>query len=472
MNASGEELSAQDPIVRWSTDATALGMAFMIEARPDPDVKAGWARRFVFAGPRCLGVNGVGPEAIMADAQVFFDMILPEHRAAYAEAEAQALAELKPFDVEVAMRRADGEVRWHRIAALLRAQPDGSVFWDGLQIDVTDRHEMAAALSEQRRRLEVAVEATGLGFWEWDVEAGQVNWSERNRALYGLGPDEPVSTQRYLELVHPEDRDEARAAFAAARDRPQGGAYSLEHRIVTPAGELRWVQAHGNVAKNADGEPRLVVGTSLDITDRKAAEERRSLLMGELAHRAKNGIAILMAIVSQTARGQETVEGFLELIMARLQAMADSQDLVTEAGGRPVPLADVLGRALKPFGLARVDLDPAMSEVTLRGDMAIGMGLLIHEMATNAVKYGALSAVGGRIGVSLDDAPEGRAAFSWRETGGPPVSPPEKPGFGTRLLQLVLRPQGGEVSFAFEPDGFRARVEFPTVRQSSGRTTA
>jgi two-component sensor histidine kinase len=273
-----------------------------------------------------------------------------------------------------------------------------------------------------------------------------------------------VSAQRYLELVHPDDRDEVRAAFIAARDQPQGGVYSLEHRIVTPAGEQRWMQAHGSIATNADGEARLAVGTSLDITERKAAEERRALLMGELAHRAKNGIAILMAIVSQTARGQETVEGFLEVIMSRLQAMADSQDLVTEAGGRPVPLGDVLAKALGPFGLSRVDLESEMAQVTLRGDMAIGMGLLVHEMATNAVKYGALSSGTGRIAVGLDAAPEGRAAFTWREAGGPPVSPPQKPGFGTRLLQLVLRPQGGDVSFAFDPDGFRARVEFPTVR--------
>jgi two-component sensor histidine kinase len=96
--------------------------------------------------------------------------------------------------------------------------------------------------------------------------------------------------------------------------------------------------------------------------------------------------------------------------------------------------------------------------------MAIGMGLLLHEMATNAVKYGALGAGGGRVAVTLDAAPEGRRALVWRESGGPPVSAPAKPGFGTRLLQMVLRPQGGEVEFAFEPEGFRARVEFPTVR--------
>jgi two-component sensor histidine kinase len=99
--------------------------------------------------------------------------------------------------------------------------------------------------------------------------------------------------------------------------------------------------------------------------------------------------------------------------------------------------------------------------VTLRGDMAIGTGLLVHEMATNAVKYGALSKGRGRVVVKLESAPEGRAAFSWRERGGPPCAAPTKPGFGTRLLQQVLRTQGGQVTFAFEPEGFQARVEFP-----------
>jgi PAS domain S-box-containing protein len=463
VDASSEELGAKDPIVRSAVDATALGMAFQIEAKADG------SRRFTFVGQRCLAVNGVTAEAAMADAASLYNMILPEHRAAFDEAEAQALARLEPFDIEVAMRRADGEVRWHRIASLPRKQPDGRVLWDGLQVDVTDRRRMAAELLEQRRRLEVAVEAAGLGFWEWEVGTGKVTWSEHNKALYGLAPEAEVSVQRYLDMVHPEDVESVRAAFLATRDKPEGGDYSIEHRIVTPTGEQRWIAAHARVANDAAGAAQLVVGTSLDITARKAAEERRALLMGELAHRAKNGIAILMAIVSQTARGQETVEGFLEVIMARLQAMADSQDLVTESGGRPVALSDVIGQALKPFDPARVSVDPAMAEVTLRGDMAIGTGLLLHEMATNAVKYGALSNSGGRVAVALEAAPDGRAAFSWRESGGPPSGSPNKPGFGTRLLQQVLRPQGGEVTFAFEPEGFQARVEFPLPL---GRPTA
>jgi PAS domain S-box-containing protein len=444
--------------VRSTADATALGMAYVLETRADG------TRRFVFAGPRCLAVNGIDAEAIMTDAQAFFDMILPEHRPAFEAAEAEAAATLQPFDIEVAMRRPDGEVRWHRLASLQRRQTDGTVFWDGLQVDVTDRREMAAALLEQRRRLEVAVETTGLGFWEWDVAAGTLRWSVRNKALFGLEPDAHVSLERYLELVHPEDVEAVQDAFRSAFN-GAGGDYAVDHRIVTPAAEVRWIQAHGRVATDETGEARLVVGTSLDITARKASEERRALLLGELAHRAKNGIAVLMAIVSQTARTAETVEAFEEQIMARLQAMAASQDLVTASGGGPVVLADVIGKALAPFGNARLDIDPSLDAITIRGDLAAGMGLLLHEMATNAVKYGALSNARGRVSVLAADASaEGRGAFTWREAGGPPVQTTNKPGFGTRLLQQVLRPQGGEVQFEFAAEGFHARAEFPAVR--------
>lgn len=452
-----DSLTALGPIVRSPADSAALGMAFQIEIGPDG------VRRFTFVGQRCEAVNGVPAEAVLEDASRFFELIVPEHREAFDAAVAQARATLEPFDVEVAMRLPDGKARWRRIAAMPRPQADGRVLWDGLQLDVTDRRRMATELSEQRRRLEMAAEATGLGFWEWDVTAGAVTWSERNRQLFGVRPDEPLSVQRYLSLIHPDDVEGVRQAFIAAREQPTGGDYSLEHRIVTPAGEQRWIVTTGRVQTDAEGGARLVVGTSLDITARKAAEERRSLLMGELAHRAKNGIAVMMAIVAQTARGQDTVKGFRDLLLARLEAMARSQDLVTAAGGRPVPLAEVIGSALQPFGQARFDVDPTLAEVTLRGDLAAGVGLLLHEMATNAVKYGALSNESGRVSLAVETARADRAAFRWREAGGPPVVPAGREGFGTRLLKQVLRPQGGEVKFEFEPHGFHASIEFPVA---------
>jgi PAS domain S-box-containing protein len=359
------------------------------------------------------------------------------------------------------MRRTDGQVRWHRIAARPRRLPDGSTLWDGLQTDITEARLTADELEEQRRRAQMAVEATGLGLWEWDLRSNALAWSERNRALFGVAADEEVTIERYMALVHPEDVAEVRNAYASAREAPGGGDYAVEHRVVTPAGELRWVLAHGRVATDQEG-PRLVIGTTLDITERRAADEQRNLLMRELAHRSKNGIAVIMAIVSQTARGMESAQAFEQLLMSRLQAMAQSQDLVTVSGGQPVPLIDVATKTLTPFGLARFDVDAALQAISVPGDVAVGLGLLLHEMATNAVKYGALSVRKGRVGLSREAAVDGLAAFAWRESGGPEVKPGGREGFGTRLLEAALRNQGGKVVFAFEPPGFRACVEFPT----------
>src|SRR5215218_1638447 len=146
VDVSGDKPSPGGPIIRASADASSLGMAFQIETSPDG------GRRFTFVGPRCLAVNGVAAEAVMADPSILYNLILPEHREAFAVAEAQAVALMQPFDVEVAMQRPDGIVRWQRIASMPRPQPDVRVLWDGLQIDVTDRRRMASELEEQRRR--------------------------------------------------------------------------------------------------------------------------------------------------------------------------------------------------------------------------------------------------------------------------------------------------------------------------------
>lgn len=209
--------------------------------------------------------------------------------------------------------------------------------------------------------------------------------------------------------------------------------------------------------------PRLLVGTSLDISERRATDERRALLLGELAHRAKNGIAIVMSMVSQSARGAETVGEFEERLMARMQAMATSQDLVTASGGRPVDLREVVDTALAPFDRQRFDVDDSLSGVSITGEIAVGLGLMLHEMATNAVKYGALSSDRGRVSLARQATPAHRVGFEWREDGGPEVKLTNRSGFGTRLLQQALRTQNGTVTFDFEPQGFRARVECPVA---------
>lgn len=319
-------------------------------------------------------------------------------------------------------------------------------------------------MRERLARLETAVDVTGLGLWEWDVRGGVLTWNQRNRDLFGVTHQNPLTIDDYAALVHPDDREVVRTAYVEASERPEGGDFAMEYRtLFEPEGKTRWLMARGRVTKDAEGVIRAV-GSNIDITDRKTAEQRRSLVLRELAHRAKNGILVMMAIVSQTARSAASVGEFEALLTARLKSMADSQDLVTETAGRSLPMADLLGRALMPFDAARFDVDPGLSRINIPTEMVVAMALLLHELSTNAVKYGALSAPSGRVRLSLAEAAEGKAVLAWAEAGGPPVAPVTRKGFGSRLLDISLRNNGGHVEGVFAPDGFRAMIHFPMGR--------
>ncbi|ACG79462.1 sensor histidine kinase [Phenylobacterium zucineum HLK1] len=438
-------------------DALHLGMAYQVLSSAD-----GRSRRFTHVGSLCREMTGLSPEEVMDDPGRIYDQILPEHRAAFDRAEAGAIATLSGFEVEVRMRGPDGATRWRRIASRPRPQPDGAVIWDGLMTDVTEARHATEALREQRRRLEVAVEATGLGFWEWDVRNDRITWSERNRELFGAGEKGVFDIARYAELVHPDDRDAIRDVYQRTLEAPGDGDFVVEHRTaLQPGGRERWLQTRGRLVKDAEGV-HLVVGTTLDISERKAVEDARTLLLGELAHRAKNGIQVMMAIVAQTARSVSTVHEFETVLNARLRAMAESHDLVTASGGRPVALADVVAKTLTPFDTARFEVDD-LGGTTIAGDVAVALALLLHELATNAVKYGALSAPAGCVKIRKTPAAEGEAALAWTEEGGPIVATVGRKGFGSRLLEVSLRQQGGRVESRFEPGGFQAAIHFPVA---------
>lgn len=454
MGESVETTLASDPPFHALIDAIALGMAFRILVPPD-----GTSRRFVHVSESCQALNGVAPEAVLADAEALYGLVLPEHRARMQAVEAAALAARAPFDIEAPFRRPDGEIRWHRITSSPRLMEDGSTLWDGVQIDITAAKRAESELEEQRRRIALAVEATGLGFWEWSLRDDRLKLSERTRQLMGLPEAGEVDMAAYLSGVHPEDRDKVDACCLAAREKTDGGDFSIEYRVVGSQG-VRWLLCHGRVVADAEG-PAAAVGTTLDITARRAAEEAHELMLGELAHRAKNGLAIVMGLVQQTARGASTLQGFEALLLARLQAMADAQNLITHAGGRPAGLLALVQAGLKPFDPRRFELDPQLAPVRLSNDLALGVALLMHEMATNALKYGALSNADGRVILERLDAPQGLVRLAWRERGGPPVKPSNARGFGLRLLQAALRNQGGKVEAKFDPSGFEAVLEFP-----------
>jgi two-component sensor histidine kinase len=169
---------------------------------------------------------------------------------------------------------------------------------------------------------------------------------------------------------------------------------------------------------------------------------------------------MIMAIIQQSARTAETVKEYETRLISRIGAMARSQDLVTGSVG-PLTLGDLFKSAIEPFDPTRFRIDPKLAGHNLNADVALMVALLVHELGTNATKYGALSAPTGRIALEAVPGAPGMAAVIWRETGGPPVTPPTQTGFGARLIEAALRGYGGSARAQFPPSGLEARLEFP-----------
>jgi two-component sensor histidine kinase len=190
------------------------------------------------------------------------------------------------------------------------------------------------------------------------------------------------------------------------------------------------------------------------------AQEQQQTLVSELAHRNRNALFVIMSIVSQSARAASSAADAERIINGRLQALLRAQEVIHQADGASANLRPLLQRALEPFDLERVVIASA-PEVQVESDVAVGLGLLFHELATNAMKYGALSQPQGRILIEWTVAEAGFARFLWREVGGPPVTEPAKQGFGARLLDAALIPQGGKAERRFEAEGVVCELHIP-----------
>ena len=452
-----QDVLTDEPSFRDVADALALGVPFRMHMSAD-----GLATRFLYVGADCQAVFGVLAETLLADPMALADLVVPEDQPRLLADRVKVAAGHGPLSSELRIRKPGGELRWLRMTCVRRQATEGWLL-DGLTVDITDSKRLAEQLADERLRLEQAIELTGIGLFRWDRDDFDgVSWSDQQYAICGVPPQTPMTVGRFVRLVHPDDRAMGRAAAAEIMQTTDGGDYSLEHRIVRPDGEVRWVQVHHRVRRDAAGV-RSIHGTTLDITDRRSVEEQRRLQMREIAHRAKNAVTVMIAMVQQAARSSQSVDELAGLIMSRLMAMAKSQDLATASGGDPLQLSALIGLVVEAFDPSRFDIDPALEAATLQGADGVAFALLTHELATNAVKYGALSNGEGRIVLSLQDRKAGWATVEWREVGGPPVAPPTRQGFGMRLLATVLQSRGGLVTPSFAPEGFTACIRMPAT---------
>ncbi len=329
--------------------------------------------------------------------------------------------------------------------------------------EVEERQRAEAALAASQERLALASAAAGLGVWDVDTRTRTGIVNREFRALYGLPPGEgPLPHAEWLACIHPEDRPR-QEAIAEELIRT-GGAYEAEYRIVRrDTGEVRWVAARGSAVGGHDGGAMRIIGISQDITLRRQEEERQMLLAREVDHRARNVLAVVQSVVRLTR--SENPKDFAAAVEGRVAALARAHSLLSRDRWTGADLEEVVR---EEFAAYRDGAAPEISGPRLRLDAASvqPLSMVVHELVTNAAKYGALSLPGGRVRVGWRLSPDGdRLLIDWRERGGPPLpGPPPRRGFGTALIAATVRGQlGGHFEHHWEPEGLRYAFDLPAA---------
>jgi PAS domain S-box-containing protein len=285
-------------------------------------------------------------------------------------------------------------------------------------------------------------------------------------------PAEDHALSEWQLFVHSEDAVRFPEHRKKLKTIAPGETLHWNFRMRAANGEWRWFMSKDTLmSADASGKPLLIIGSAADITQQKRAEELKDLLAGEMRHRAKNLAAVVEAIARQSRpKNNPVAAAHMDTFLGRLMTLLNTGDVVLASAARTADLAAVLGLALRPFipedGPSRITLDGP--PIDLSEHTAGGLALAAHELATNAVKYGALSVPEGKVMISWSVTPSGDArkvVLEWREAGGPPVTPPVKPGFGTRVVQQsVAHEPGAHVTLDYKPEGLHCRFEFEPVR--------
>ncbi|HET9161564.1 MAG TPA: HWE histidine kinase domain-containing protein, partial [Caulobacteraceae bacterium] len=261
----------------------------------------------------------------------------------------------------------------------------------------------------------------------------------------------------------PEDRQRRQKLMQASMK--TGAEFDDEYRLIDGS---RYVNLRGQVIRTGRG--RRMVGVVLDVTDRhhafaviKDSERRQRVLIDELNHRVKNTLATIQSLASQTAKRAGSVDEFRHSFESRLLALSSTHDALTRTGWTMASLRELVLHELRPYGPDRCVI--AGDEVELGPKQALAIGMVLHELATNAAKYGALSPPSGLVQIVWTQGPDSRLHLRWIEMGGPAVATPLHKGFGSRLIQASIENElGGKAEMTFDPVGLVVQIEVPLTR--------
>lgn len=328
--------------------------------------------------------------------------------------------------------------------------------------DVTARRDAEEQLKLSQQRLAIATELAGVGFFDHDQIEDAIHFSRE--PWTGVLPQE-ASLEDVIAAIHPADRAAFREAVAKAHDPAGTGHFEYEYRLVRKTGEVRWMSVKSRTFFEGEGKDRRAVrtmGAVIDVTDRRMWEEQQNLLMGELNHRIRNTLSVVQSIATQTLRSAKDPKTFVEAFKGRIQAIASAHKLLNETTWQGTHLSDLVREQLPSAGGAG-PITADGPEVWLPPEVTLNLGLVLHELGTNAREYGALSLPSGRVEISwtvrkVDDKLV--LHLSWRERGGPPVRPPQARGFGMGLIERIMGGTvAGETSVRFEAEGLHCVID-------------
>jgi PAS domain S-box-containing protein len=394
--------------------------------------------------------------------------IHPDDRQRVFDYHSQLLANGDDYEIDFRLPPFDNRERWVSGRGRIERDETGrAVRMLGINLDMTERKRAEVALREAKDQLTLSLHAAAAGIWNWNIVTDEIFWSPENYQLFDMAPDDDsIHYDSWLNRLHPADRE---SASQAVRDAIEGKTpnFKCEFKVVGRDGKIKWLLGLGRVDRAANGAPLRLSGINLDITDRKLREQHIEMLMREVTHRAKNMLGVVQAIARQTAaasRPQDFVRHFSE----RIAALAVNHDLLVDGGWKGVELLALVRSQLSHFSQffdSRVSMHGLGMRVSGPAAQAIGMAL--HELATNAAKYGSMSNRQGRveIGWRLEGTGENeRFIMSWREQDGPIVGQPARRGFGSSVIDTMIAMSfGADVALDYAPAGFTWRLDCPAV---------
>ena len=403
----------------------------------------------------------------------WLDLILPEDREAARAAIGQvARGEHVSFEYRI-RRPSDGEIRWLKDTDFPILGDDGTIrFIGGIGMDVTKTKLTHERLEQSEERLRNALEVGRLGMWDWNVKTGEVTWSDEHFRMEGYAVGEVVpSYEAWAARIHPDDREATEAALKQAMERRED--YVREFRVLHPDGNVRWLYGRGRFFFDDIGHPMRMVGAMIDVTDRKAWEERLQVLVLELQHRTRNLLGVVRSLANSTLRSSSSLSEFRATFQDRLAALARVNSLLSRLNeGDRIHFEELLAAELLALGVSDAYKDRITLEgphgVRLRSGTVQTFALALHELATNAVKYGAFATPGGslviRWGLSRQDG-KTQLDLEWKERGvqvPAPDSAFRRTGYGRELIERALPYQlKAKTTYVLEEDGVHCTIMMP-----------